>query len=389
MKISVVGLGYVGLSNAILLARHHEIVAVDINEDRVRSVNDRISPIVDDGIEEAFTKDGLNLRATTDIAKALENSKMTFIATPTDYDPDTGYFNTSSVESVLQSINDINPSSVAVIKSTIPVGFTERMQETFPNLKIVFSPEFLREGRALYDNLHPSRVIAGSQYLDEAKKVVDLLAEAALDENPPILLVGPTEAESIKLFSNTYLALRVAYFNELDTFAVSKGLNTRQIIEGVSLDPRIGNYYNNPSFGYGGYCLPKDSKQLRANYANIPENLISAVVESNETRKAFIADTILAREPKTVGVYRLTMKSGSDNFRSSSIQDVVARLHGAGLDVIIFEPQFEGEKFDQFDVINDFEAFAAQSDIIIANRWDSQLEPHSEKTFTADQFARD
>lgn len=389
MKITVVGLGYVGLSNAVLLARHHEIVAVDINKDRVRSVNDRVSPIADDGIEEAFAEDGLSLRATTDISNALENSEMAFIATPTDYDPDSGYFNTSSVESVLQSINELNKNCVAVIKSTIPVGFTERMQEAYPDLKIVFSPEFLREGRALYDNLHPSRVIAGSQHLDEAKQVADLLAGAALDENPPVLLVGPTEAESIKLFSNTYLALRVAYFNELDTFAVSKGLDTRQIIEGVSLDPRIGNYYNNPSFGYGGYCLPKDSKQLRANYANIPENLISAVVESNETRKAFIADTILAREPKTVGVYRLTMKSGSDNFRSSSIQDVVARLHGAGLDVIIYEPQFDGEQFDQFPVINDFEQFAAQSDIIIANRWDAQLEPHSAKAFTADQFARD
>lgn len=389
MKITVVGLGYVGLSNAVLLARHHEVVAVDINENRVRSVNERISPIADDGIEEAFAENGLNLLATTDISEALQNSEMAFIATPTDYDPDSGYFNTSSVESVLRSINELNQDCVAVIKSTIPVGFTERMQDAYPDLKIVFSPEFLREGRALYDNLHPSRVIAGSQHLAEAKMVTDLLAGAALDEHPPVLLVGPTEAESIKLFSNTYLALRVAYFNELDTFAVSKGLNTRQIIEGVSLDPRIGNYYNNPSFGYGGYCLPKDSKQLRANYANIPENLISAVVESNETRKAFIADTILAKEPKTVGVYRLTMKSGSDNFRSSSIQDVVARLHGAGLDVIIYEPQFDGERFDQFPVIKDFEQFAAQSDLIIANRWDAQLEPHSEKAFTADQFARD
>lgn len=389
MKIAVFGLGYVGLANAALLALKHEVHAVDIDTSRVARVNSGISPIGDVEIERALAQGDLNLQATTDAAAALQNAKFAVVATPTDYDVDSNYFNTNSVESVLRTIATHASGTIAVIKSTIPIGFTERMIKEFPELTIVFSPEFLREGKALYDNQHPSRVIAASPNKAAAEEFVKLLSESALDEDVPVLIVNPTEAEAIKLFSNTYLAMRVAFFNELDTYARSHDLNTKQIIDGVSLDPRIGGHYNNPSFGYGGYCLPKDTRQLLANYHNVPQTMMSAIVESNQMRKSFIADEIARRSPNTVGVYRLTMKKGSDNFRSSSIQDVMSLLNAKGIEIIIYEPTLDSEQFDGHRIIADFDQFARQADVILTNRWESELEAVRNKVFTSDLYSRD
>lgn len=389
MKIAVFGLGYVGLANAVLLSRKHDVVAVDIQEDRIRLVNEGKSPIHDPVIEEALSAESLSLVATDDPKYALEGADFAIIATPTDYDVESNYFDTSSVETVLGEIMESNPSSTVVIKSTIPIGFTGRMEEKFPNLEIVFSPEFLREGRALYDNEHPSRIIAASRSEQAAKCVAEILADAALEKDVPVLITNSTEAEAIKLFSNTYLAMRVAFFNELDTFARTHGLHTKQIIDGVSLDPRIGQHYNNPSFGYGGYCLPKDTKQLLANYQDVPQTLISAIVESNALRKSFIASEIIELKPKTVGVFRLTMKAGSDNFRSSSIQDVMKLLLAAGIKLVIFEPNIGVASFNGIEVLTDLELFLTRSDLILANRWSRELACVSEKVFSADLYSRD
>lgn len=389
MRIVVFGLGYVGLSNAMLLAEKHEVTAVDLDEDRVKLVNRGISPIKDEEIEESLMSESVDVRATTDGSSALEYSDFAFIATPTDYDVDTGVFNTDSVESVLSLVAAVSPTTVAVIKSTVPVGFTERMAERFPSLKIVFSPEFLREGRALYDNQHPSRIIAASRSRASAEQVAALLQEGAKKNEVPILISSSTEAEAVKLFSNTYLAMRVAFFNELDSFARAKGLDPREIIDGVSLDPRIGGHYNNPSFGYGGYCLPKDTRQLLANYDGIPQSIMTAVVESNVLRKTFIAEQVLERSPKVVGIHRLTMKSGSDNFRSSSIQDVMAILRNQGIEVVVYEPSWTSAEFDGFEVISSFEDFVKRSEIVLTNRFSEELEPYADKIFTADIYSRD
>lgn len=386
MKIAVFGLGYVGLANAVLLSRKHDVVAVDIQEDRIRLVNEGKSPIHDPVIEEALSAESLSLVATDDPKYALEGADFAIIATPTDYDVESNYFDTSSVETVLGEIMESNPSSTVVIKSTIPIGFTGRMEEKFPNLEIVFSPEFLREGRALYDNEHPSRIIAASRSEQAAKCFAEILADAALEEDVPVLITNSTEAEAIKLFSNTYLAMRVAFFNELDTFARAHGLHTKQIIDGVSLDPRIGQHYNNPSFGYGGYCLPKDTKQLLANYSNVPQTLISATVASNELRKRFIADEVISKKPKTVGIFRLSMKSGSDNFRSSSIRDVIELIAKAGIGLVVHEPMLSAPEFQGAEVDQDLESFLRKSDLILANRWSDQLESVREKVVTADLF---
>jgi len=388
MKIAVVGTGYVGLSNAVVLAQHHEVVALDINPEKVEQLNNRVSPIVDPELQEFLTHRELDLRATTDPAQAYEGAEWVVIATPTDYDTETNFFDTSSVESVLDGVIAHAAGATVVIKSTIPVGYTERLREKHPELTILFSPEFLREGRALYDNLHPSRIIVGDTG-ERGRHFAEMLLEGALDKEVPVLLTGPTEAEAIKLFANTYLAMRVAYFNELDTYAATRGLDTRQIIEGVGLDPRIGAHYNNPSFGYGGYCLPKDTRQLLANYGDVPQTLITAIVDANTTRKDFIASDILARNPKVVGIYRLIMKTGSDNFRASSIQGVMSRLQARGIEVIIYEPSLEEETFQGCPVVSDLEEFDAAADVVIANRLDPSTAVFGDKLYTRDLYSRD
>ncbi len=393
MRITVVGMGYVGLANAVLLSQHNSVTAVDVVEDKLDKISRGISPIADRELDEYLKKD-LNLKTTMQAEPAYKNSDYVIIATPTNYDTDKNYFDTSSVESVIGDVTNANKDATIVIKSTIPVGFTKNVIQKFQNTNIIFSPEFLREGKALYDNLYPSRIIVGYDHNNEkikprAEAFAKMLSEGAIKKDIPILFTETTEAEAVKLFANTYLALRVAYFNELDTYAEERGLNSKQIIEGISLDPRIGNYYNNPSFGYGGYCLPKDTKQLRANYEDIPSNLISAIVDANVTRKKYIADKIADKNPKTVGIYRLTMKSGSDNFRQSAIQDVIKHIREKNIEVVIYEPTLDKEQVENMRVVRDLTEFKRISDVILANRYNDEIKDVMKKVYTRDLYFRD